>query len=110
MLGVGLGGPAKSGGGRGWGGHSSPWRSFRPGSSFFHRNLEHGFYSLFFLAQALGDENVPRPLHLTVVSSGMQQVRGEALRYPEKAAALGPCKVIPRELSGVTCSSVDVEL
>jgi acyl transferase domain-containing protein/thioesterase domain-containing protein len=83
---------------------------FRPGSSFFHRNLEHGFYSLFFLAQALGDENVPRPLHLTVVSSGMQQVAGEPLRYPEKAAALGPCKVIPRELTGITCSSVDIEL
>ncbi len=83
---------------------------FRPGSSFFHRNLEHGFYSLFFLAQALGDENVPRPLHLTVVSTGMQQVRDEALRYPEKAAALGPCKVVPRELTGVTCSSIDLDL
>jgi acyl transferase domain-containing protein len=83
---------------------------FRRGSSFFHRNLEHGFYSLFFLAQALGDENVPRPLHLTVVSSGMQQVGTEALLYPEKAAVLGPCKVIPRELAGVTCSSIDIDL
>jgi acyl transferase domain-containing protein/thioesterase domain-containing protein len=83
---------------------------FRPGSSFFHRNLEHGFYSLFFLAQALGDENVPRPLHITVVSTGMQQMRDEALRYPEKATALGPIKVVPRELPGVTCSSIDLDL
>jgi hypothetical protein len=29
-------------------------RSFRPGSTFFHRNQEYGFYSLFHLAQALG--------------------------------------------------------
>lgn len=83
---------------------------FRPGSSFFHRNLEHGFYSVFFLAQALGDENVPRPLHITVVSSGMQQVRDEALRYPEKITVLGPVKVIPRELPGVTCSCIDLDL
>ena len=83
---------------------------FRPGSSFFHRNLEHGFYSVFFLAQALGDENVPRPLHITVVTTGMQQVRDEALRYPEKATVLGPIKVMPRELPGVTCSTIDLDL
>jgi acyl transferase domain-containing protein/thioesterase domain-containing protein/acyl carrier protein len=83
---------------------------FRPGSSFFHRNLEHGFYSVFFLAQALGDENVPRPLHITVVSTGMQQVRDEALLYPEKITVLGPVKVMPRELPGVTCSCIDVDL
>lgn len=84
--------------------------SFRPGSSFFHRNMERGFYSLFFLAQALADENVPRPLHITVVSSGMQQVKEEPLLHPEKATLLGPVKVIPRELPGVTCSSIDLVL
>ena len=84
--------------------------SFRPGSSFFHRVMERGFYSLFFLAQALGDENVPRPLHIAAVSSGMQQANGEPLPYPEKATLLGPVKVIPRELPGVTCSSIDLVL
>jgi acyl transferase domain-containing protein/thioesterase domain-containing protein len=85
--------------------------SFRPGSSFFHRNQEYGFYSLFFLAKALGEENlIDNKIHLTVVSNGMQQVQEEPLPYPEKATALGPCKVIPREFSGVSCSSVDVSL
>ena len=84
--------------------------SFRMGSSFFHRNQEQGFYSLMFLAQAIADENLPRPMHITVVSSDMQKVGGEALRYPEKATLLGPVKVIPRELEGVTCASIDVEL
>ena len=84
--------------------------SFRPGSSFFHRIMERGFYSLLFLAQALGDENVPRPLHITAVSNGMQQVKAEPLRYPEKATLLGPVKVIPREFPGVTCSSIDLVL
>jgi NAD(P)-dependent dehydrogenase (short-subunit alcohol dehydrogenase family) len=83
---------------------------FRPGSSFFHQNLQDGFYSLFFLAQALGDENVPTPLHIDVVSNGMQGVDDEAVAYPEKATALGPVKVIPRELPGVTCRSIDVRL
>jgi acyl transferase domain-containing protein/thioesterase domain-containing protein len=83
---------------------------FRPGSSFFHRNMERGFYSLLFLAQALADENVPRPLHVSVISNGMQQVQREPLPYPEKAAVLGPVKVIPRELPGVTCSSIDIVL
>ncbi|MFW6049751.1 MAG: type I polyketide synthase [Myxococcota bacterium] len=84
--------------------------SFRPGSSFFHRNQERGFYSLFFLAQAIEGEGLPRPLHLTVISNGMQQVGDEALPHPEKATVLGPCRVVPRELTGVTCASVDVQL
>jgi len=84
--------------------------SFRPGSSFFHRNQEHGFYSLLFLAQAIGGETLPGPLHISVVTSGMQQTRQESLPYPEKATALGPIGVIPRELVGTTCDAIDVAL
>jgi acyl transferase domain-containing protein/thioesterase domain-containing protein len=83
---------------------------FRPGSSFFHTNMERGFYSVFHLAQALGDANAPRPLHITVLSNGMQQVGEEALAYPEKATVLGPVKVIPREFPGITCASIDIAL
>jgi acyl transferase domain-containing protein/thioesterase domain-containing protein/acyl carrier protein len=84
--------------------------AFRPGSSFFHRNLESGFYSLHFLAQALGSEGVKGPLHWIVASNGMQRVGAEPLLHPEKAMALGPCLVIPREFPGYTCASVDLEL
>ncbi|MCE9606886.1 MAG: SDR family NAD(P)-dependent oxidoreductase [Planctomycetia bacterium] len=84
--------------------------SFRPGSSFFHRNQEHGFYSLLFLAQAIGAEALPGPLHISVVTSGMQQTRDEALPYPEKGTVLGPVGVIPRELTGTTCDTIDVAL
>ena len=83
---------------------------FRPGSSFFHRNQERGFYQPLFLAQALSGENLPAPLHLTVVTSGAAQVRGEPLAYPEKSTVLGPVRVIPRELPGLTCLALDVEL
>ena len=47
---------------------------FRPGSSFFHQNLQDGFYSIYFLAQAIAEESVPTPLHLSVVSNGMQSL------------------------------------
>jgi len=83
---------------------------FRPGSSFFHRNIEQGFYSLLFLAQALAEENLPRPLHLTVLTSAAAQVKAEGLAYPEKATVLGPVRVIPRELPGMTVATLDVLL
>jgi acyl transferase domain-containing protein/thioesterase domain-containing protein len=88
----------------------TPDESFRPGSNFFHRNQERGFYSLLFLAQALGDEGVNSPLHISVVSNGMQALDGEPLLHPGKATILGPCKVTPREFPGVTCSSIDIPL
>ncbi len=83
---------------------------FRPGSSFFHRNLEQGFFSLLFLAQAIAGENLPKPQHLTVLSSGAARIRDEALPYPEKATLMGPARVAPHELPGLTCSVLDVTL
>jgi acyl transferase domain-containing protein len=84
--------------------------SYRPGSNFFHRNQERGFYSLFFLAQALDEDGVKGPLHVTVVGNGMLALDGEPLLHPAKATVTGPCKVIPREFPGMTCSVLDVPL
>jgi acyl transferase domain-containing protein/thioesterase domain-containing protein len=83
---------------------------FRPGSSFFHRNIEQGFFSLLFLAQAIAGENLPKPLHLSVLSTGAVRVRDESLPYPEKSTLMGPARVAPRELPGLTCSVLDVVL
>jgi acyl transferase domain-containing protein/thioesterase domain-containing protein/acyl carrier protein len=84
--------------------------TFRGGSSFLHRNVEQGFYALLFLAQAMAEENLPKPLHITVFTNGAAQVKAEVLAYPEKAMALGPTRVIPKELPGVTVSMLDVVL
>ncbi len=84
--------------------------SHRPGSSFFHRQQEQGFYSLMFLAQAVADENLTKSLHMTVVTNGAVQVRDEALPYPAKATIAGPARVIPRELPDVTVSTLDILL
>lgn len=79
----------------------------RPGSSFFHRNQEYGFYSLLFLSQAISAHEIS-DLHINVVTSDMAQVAQEPLPYPEKATVMGPAKVIPREFPGITCSVLDL--
>ena len=83
---------------------------FRPGSSFFDRNLEQGFFSLMYLGQALGAVEPEAPVHLTVFTSGAAQVRDEELPYPEKAMIAGPVGVMPHEMPGVTCATVDLSL
>lgn len=86
-------------------------RAFRPGSTFLHRNQEHGFYSLFHLARALGKAGLTdQPLHLTVLANGAQRVGDEALPFPDKATALGPCAVIPREFPRLSCAFVDIDI
>lgn len=84
--------------------------SFRPGSSFLHRNQEHGFYSLFFFARALADaDQLERDIHMLVYTNGMQQTKEEPVPYPEKATVLGPCKVIPREFANISIACIDIE-
>ncbi len=81
-----------------------------PTTTFFHWIQERGFYSLLFLAQALGREPLAEPVHLAVVSNGMQALEGETLAQPAKAIVLGPVRVLPQELPGLSCQSIDLVL
>jgi len=72
--------------------------------------LERGFYSLFYLARALGDQAVTDSLRIDVVTSHMQQVTGEERLNPLQAAILGPVKVIPVEYPNIFCRSIDILL
>ncbi|MEP2717198.1 type I polyketide synthase, partial [Pseudophaeobacter sp.] len=83
---------------------------FRPGSSFFDRNLEMGFSSLTALTQELGALELDSPLHLSVFTTGATQVASESLPYPEKAMIAGPAGVMPREFPMLSCTTVDIEL
>ncbi len=80
----------------------------RPGSSFFDQNQERGFYSLFYLAQALSNIELKSPMHITVLANGMQRVLDGPLLYPDKATVLGPVQVIPREMPLISVSSIDL--
>ena len=84
---------------------------FRPGSTFFHRNQEYGFYSLFHLAQAFGKAGCgDAEIHWIVAANGSQQVDSEKLPYPDKTTALGPCAVMSREFPNFSCRFVDIEI
>ncbi len=72
--------------------------------------LDRGYYSLVFLAQALGRASVTDPIAITVVSNGLCEVSGEEPLEPLKATLLGPVTVIPREYPNLSCRSVDVTL
>jgi acyl transferase domain-containing protein/acyl carrier protein len=74
----------------------------------FNQSESLGFYSLLFLAQALGENNQTDSLEIAIVSNNMQQVTGSEALCPEKALVLGPCKVIPLEYPNITCRSIDV--
>jgi len=71
---------------------------------------ERGFWSLLSLAQALGRRNLVDPLRIGVLSNDLHCIAGEAVPSPEKATLMGPCLVLPNELPGVSCQSIDVVL
>ncbi|MGD2087723.1 MAG: SDR family NAD(P)-dependent oxidoreductase [Candidatus Aminicenantes bacterium] len=72
------------------------------------RIQDSGFYSLLYLAQAIGKRDFDTPFRITALSNNMQNVNGEEEMCPEKATLLGAVKVIPQEYSNITCSSIDI--
>jgi len=77
---------------------------------FLENAQELSFYSLLFLAQVLGDQNITNSLQISVVSNNMQDLLDEEELFPEKATLLGPCRVIPQEYSNITCCSIDITI
>ncbi len=69
---------------------------------------ERGFYSLLYFVQALGNQEVAAPLHVSVVTSNAQNVTGNDLVFPEKAAVLGACRVLPQEYPSASCRNIDI--
>ena len=72
--------------------------------------LARGFYSLFYLAKALGDISIPSIINIKVITTNIQQVTAEEQLIPEKAPVLGPVVVIPQEYPYLNCSSIDITL
>jgi non-ribosomal peptide synthase protein (TIGR01720 family) len=83
---------------------------------FLENTLDKSFYSLLFLAQALGQHLLSTGLtndgafDLMVVSNSLHKVFGDERLVPAKSTLLGPCRVIPQEYPNVTCRSIDVTL
>jgi len=69
-----------------------------------------GFYSLLYLAQAIGDLDFATHIQLDVISNGLYAVTGDERLCPEKATVLGPCRVIPVEYPNIACHNIDIVL
>ncbi|MBR8836535.1 MAG: SDR family NAD(P)-dependent oxidoreductase [Stigonema ocellatum SAG 48.90 = DSM 106950] len=69
-----------------------------------------GFYSLLFLAQAIGNQNLTDELEIAVISNHLQEVTQDEVLSPEKATLLGPVKTIPQEYPNIKCRSIDAVL
>ncbi|MFC2145731.1 hypothetical protein ACFLRT_00045, partial [Acidobacteriota bacterium] len=81
-----------------------------PGLEWDEGCEDRGFYSLIFLAQALGNQGIEDNIRVTVVTNNMQEVSGDELLCAQKATVLGPVMVIPTEYANIRCTSVDVVL
>ena len=73
---------------------------------------DNGFFSLLYLAQALGKKPAGHQVALLVVSNDMQRLGFDsaASRQPQKAALLGPVQVACQEIPFIASSSVDISL
>lgn len=72
-----------------------------------------GFDSLLLLAKALEQAGAcgssERPLSLSVVTDGLEDVSGRETLHPAKALLTGPCKVLPQEYPHIVCRSIDID-
>jgi acyl transferase domain-containing protein/acyl carrier protein len=71
-----------------------------------------GFFSLLYLAQALGrcEQYFDQKFQITALADRLVDVTGGEQVCPEKAMLLGPIKVIPQEYPGIRCRAVDIIL
>lgn len=84
------------------------------------RALDDGYDSLLELVQAierwlstwsieqLEKARATRPVHLSVIASGLLDVAGESRIVPDKAALLGVARVAPQELAELSCRVIDI--
>ena len=72
----------------------------------WERGAVRNFYGLLFLSQALAFE--VDQVRLTAIGTAIEALPGEPEMHPEKAALMGVCRVLPREMPGASCSVLDV--
>ncbi|MEM7199093.1 MAG: SDR family NAD(P)-dependent oxidoreductase [Planctomycetota bacterium] len=66
-----------------------------------------GFHSLIALGRAASDSPFDT-FRIALVTNRLQDVTGEPVEQPERATALGACRVLPQELPSIQCRAIDV--
>jgi acyl transferase domain-containing protein/acyl carrier protein len=74
----------------------------------FQESQDRGFYSLLFLAQALGGHALSEEVRIEVITHAAQRVTGQETMRPENATLVGPARVIPQEFPKIACRCIDV--
>lgn len=72
--------------------------------------LDKSFYSLIYLGAALGKMDPTMQIRINVVSNNLQDVCGDPIFVPERAALFGPCKALQREYPNIKCHALDILL
>lgn len=67
------------------------------------------FDSLVAIAKAVQTLDLRQAMQLSVVTAGSQAVNGGAVLHPVRALALGPCRVIPREVPNLATLLIDLD-
>lgn len=74
-------------------------------------NGEMLFYSMMYLAQAIGEQRrTTGRLQLKVITNNTHKIFNEAVLYPEKILSMGACRVIPLEYPSINCAGIDCVL
>ena len=73
-----------------------------------NRNEDFGFFSLLYIAQAIGDLSISIPILIGVISNRIHEVTGEESLDPGMATVLGPNGVIPKEFPNVSSFNLDL--
>jgi acyl transferase domain-containing protein/thioesterase domain-containing protein len=68
------------------------------------------FDSLVHVAKVLQTMDLRQAVRLTVATAGSQVVNGSAVTHPVRNLALGPCRVIPREVPNVSTVMIDLDV
>jgi acyl transferase domain-containing protein/acyl carrier protein len=72
--------------------------------------LNLGFYSLFNLAQAIGEQGINVNINIKVITDNMQEVLGIEKLQPAKSTVLAAVNVLPLEYPNITCNAIDIVL
>jgi acyl transferase domain-containing protein/acyl carrier protein len=91
-----------------WGLYPAP--SEEPNSQLFDELQYKGFYSLLFLAKAIGQQKFNDDIRLAVVANQTADITGNDPIRPEKSVVVGLTKVISQEFPFIICRAVDIVL
>lgn len=83
------------------------WNTCLPGQMGPSSLLEQGLYAHLYLARALGEMDLQHTITLWSLSNNLQDVTGESIHAPERAALQGICRVISQEYPKLNAHMID---